>query len=47
MENVKGVTMKNEKLVYILKGAIIGLIACYAIPLIVYFIEVICVLVKY
>ena len=29
----------NENLVYILKGAIIGLIACYAIPLIVYFIE--------
>lgn len=37
--------MKNEKLVYMLKGAIIALIACYAIPLIVYFIEVVSVLV--
>ena len=47
MQNVKGAGMKNEKLIYMLKGAIIALIACYAIPLIVYFIEVIYVIVKY
>ena len=31
--------MKKKNLVYMLKGAIIALIACYAIPLIVYFID--------
>ena len=32
----------TENFVYMLKGAIIALIACYSIPLIVYFVEVIC-----
>ena len=32
---------ENEKLVYMLKGVMISIIAVYLIPLIVYFIEVI------
>ena len=38
---------ENEKLVYMLEVVMISIIAVYLIPLIVYFIEVIYVLVKY